>query len=369
MCPWQYYQNMKNCKDKKQQRYQIVVYAQKNGIKPASRDFNTTRSTVRKWKERFEEQGYNALEDQSRRPHHSPNTTPEPIKNHIADLKDKYKRLGADQVKILEKLSLSPRTIRKIWREKNKPSSKRRRKHETKQNLREVKKLLDFLEMVCEDTKDLKDIPEYFPFIRLKKLPNTQYTFRDVTTGMLFMGFANEKSLAHSTVFAEYIQSELQKLEIDLSNTIRQTDNGVEYIGSWNAKEPSSYTKTVESIHGQIHQTIPVKKYRWQADVETVHDIIEREFFEIETYADRKDFMDKAFTWQLFFNLERPNTYKEGKTPWQLAQEKLPNIKKDVAMIPAVDLDVLLYAKISNSFDFCQYGVYDVYSNPSQLAE
>jgi len=223
---------------------------------------------------------------------------------------------------------------------------------------------------MCEDTKDLKDIPEYFPNIR-RGLPNTQYTSRDMTTGMLFMGFANEKSLAHATVFAEYVQSELQKADsnIDLSETTRQTDNGVEYIGSWNAKEPSSYTKMVESIKGQKHQTIPIKKYRWQADVETVHNLVEKEFFEIETFTDRKDFFDKAYTWQLFFNLYRPNTYKEGKSPWQLVQEKLPNIKKSVAMIRAVDLDALLYSKIDNSFDFCQAGVYDVYSVPYKLME
>lgn len=364
MCPVGYYQIMKNCKDKKQYRYQMTVYAQKHGKKPTARVFKTTRDTVDKWMKRFEEHGYPGLEDQSRRPHHSPNTTSESIKNHIADLKDKYKRLGAEQVKILEELQQSPRTIRKIWREKNKSSNRRRRKHETKRNLREVKKKLDFLEMVCEDTKELKDIPEYFPFIRLKNLPNTQYTFRDITSGMLLMGFANEKSLAHATVFAEYIHAELQKSKIDLSNTTRQTDNGIEYIGSWNAKEPSSYTATVESISGQIHQTIPIKKYRWQADVETVHDIIEREFFEIESFADRKDFFDKAFTWQLFFNLYRPNTYKEGKTPWQLAQEKLPNIKKNVAMIPVADLDALLYTKINNHFYPFQSGGYDVYSNP-----
>ena len=398
MCPYEYYQNMKNCKDKKQFRYQMVVYTQGKGIKPAARDFNTTPDTVRKWKTRFEEKGYNGLEDQSRRPHNSPNAIPEPLKDHIAALKDKYKRIGADQIKILEEVACSPRTMRKIWRERGKSSRRRRPKYETKRNLREVKKKLKLFEMVCEDTKELKDIPEYFPLIRRNKLPGFQYTFRDVTTGMLYMGFANEKSLAHSTIFAKYIQSNLQSLNIDLSNTLRQTDNGSEYIGAWNAKESSAYTKTVESIPGQRHQTIPVRKYRWQADVETVHDIVEREFYEIEAPTSRQDFMDKAYTYQLFFNLERPNTYKENKTPWQLAQEKLPDIKKDVAMIPAVDLDVLLYghinflygqvgtkknenppsspfckggnrgirnySQVKYPFDFFQDGVYDVPSSP-----
>ena len=79
-----------------------------------------------------------------------------------------------------------------------------------------------------------------------------------------------------------------------------------------------------------------------QADVETVHGLMETEFYEIEKFADRTDFISKANTYQLFFNLERPNTYKEHKTPWQLAQEKKPDLDKRLLMTAAVDLDLLL---------------------------
>ncbi|MDP8218037.1 MAG: hypothetical protein P9M03_04870, partial [Candidatus Theseobacter exili] len=48
----------------------------------------------------------------------------------------------------------------------------------------------------------------------------------------------------------------------------------------------------------------------------------------------------KAYSYQLFFNLHRPNTYKENKTPWQLAREKVPNLDKRLLMIPPIDLDV-----------------------------
>ena len=79
-----------------------------------------------------------------------------------------------------------------------------------------------------------------------------------------------------------------------------------------------------------------------QADVETVHGLMETEFYEIETFADRADFINKANTYQLFFNLERPNTYKEHKTPWQLVQEKKPDLDKRLLMTAVVDLDALL---------------------------
>ncbi|MBI4725769.1 hypothetical protein HY768_00845 [candidate division TA06 bacterium] len=55
--------------------------------------------------------------------------------------------------------------------------------------------------------------------------------------------------------------------------------------------------------------------------------------------------MNKSLSYLLFFNLERPNTYKENKTPWQLALEKVPNLDKRLLIIP-VDLDAMLENKL-----------------------
>ena len=122
---------------------------------------------------------------------------------------------------------------------------------------------------------------------------------------------------------------------------------GSEYVGSWNAKGPSAYTRTIELLPGQRHHTIYPGAHRMQADVETIHNLMELEFYEIEDFKNRNDFMAKATTYQLFFNLHRPNSYKEYKTPWQLAQEKKPDLDKHLLMIPPVDLDRLLGWKIS----------------------
>ena len=360
MCPYQYYHIMRNCKDKKHYRYQMVIYAEKHGIKPAARFFHTTADTVRKWLHRFRRYGYEGLESLSRRPHHSPNQTPEDIALSIVKLKKKYKRIGAEQIKILEDVSISSKTMRKIWRQHGVSSRKRRKKHVTKNNLREIKKRFNLFEHVSEDTKDLCDIPEYYPYMKRYKLPNTQYTYREVSCGIMYVGFADELSITYATLFSDYIQDNLKALSVDLSNTKRQTDNGIEYVGSWNAKKPSSFTLSVESIQGQRHVTIPPACHRMQSDVETVHDIIEREFYEIESFRDNQDFLNKAFTYQLFFNLIRPNTYKENKSPWQLVQEKIPDIKKEVLMIPPVDLRFLL-KKRTDSYII---GVDDVPSSP-----
>ncbi len=344
MCPLTYYQNMRNCKDKRAHRYQMVQYAFKHGVKPAARAFHTSPVVVRKWLKRFKETAYEGLLDLSHKPHHSPRATAQSIKDHIVGLKkNKYGRLGAEQVKTLEGLKQAPKTIRKFWKEAGVASRKRRKKHITKQNLREVKKQFYLFQQSCEDTKDLFDIPEYWPQMKRLNLPTVQYTRREVSCGILFLGFANERSLIHATLFAAFINYQLTKYKAlpDLP-TYCQTDNGGEFCGSWNAKEPSAYTNTVELLPGQAHVTIFPGAHRMQADVETVHGLMEPEFYEIEKFTDRADFMSKASTYQLFFNLERPNTYKEHKTPWQLAQEKRPDLDKRLLMTAAVDLDVLL---------------------------
>jgi len=359
MCPYPWYQIMRLSKDKKQQRYQMVIYAKEHGVKPAARLYATNPKTVRKWLTRYDEGGYQALGDLSRRPHSSPGAIQDGLAQKIVALKAYYKRLGADHVKILEKLPVSAKTIRKIWRKNGVSSRMRRKKHVTKQNLREIKKQFALFERSCEDTKDLFDIPEYWPQMRMKKLPKTQYTFREISCGVQFLGFADERSLTHTELFAEYVNEHLKKYGLIVENGIRQTDNGSEYVGSWSAKEPSAYTLLIESAN-LIHGTIPPGAHRFQSDVETVHNLIETEFYEIEEFADRTDFMEKACTYQLFFNLERPNTYKENKSPWQLAQEKRSDIPKEALMLPPVDLEALLYKKLAN----LTRGGYHVYSAP-----
>ena len=360
MCPYPWYQVMRLSKDKRQQRYQMVIHAKERGVKPTAKLYATTPKTVRKWLRRLSEGGYQALADMSKRPHHSPKAISNEDAKNIVKLKAKYKRLGADQIKILENLSISAKTIRKTWRQNGVSSRCRRKKHVTKQNLRAIKKLFSLFERSCEDTKDLFDIPEYWSQMRLNRLPKVQYTFREISCGVQFLGFSDERSLTHAELFAGYINEHLKKYNLIVENGIRQTDNGSEYIGAWSAKNPSAYTLKIESAN-LTHGTIPPGAHRFQSDVETVHNLIETEFYELENFSSRTNFMEKVHSYQLFFNLERPNTYKENKSPWQLAQEKRPDIPKEALMLPPVDLDALLNKKLA----ITSQGGYYVPSGPS----
>ncbi len=137
MCPYAYYDVMRISKDPKDLRYRMVLWVEKFGVKATARAFRCSRTTVRKWYRWWQEGGYRGLEEYSRRPHHSPNATPPQERAKLVELKREYKRMGADSIKVKEGLTRSARTMRKVWREEGESSRKRRKKHKTKQNLRE----------------------------------------------------------------------------------------------------------------------------------------------------------------------------------------------------------------------------------------
>lgn len=54
---------------------------------------------------------------------------------------------------------------------------------------------------------------------------------------------------------------------------------------------------------------IPPAAHTFQSDVETVHLLVEDEFFDLESFHSRADFLAKTFTYQLYFDLVRPNSH------------------------------------------------------------
>jgi len=324
----------------------MVRSIEKIGVKPTGELFGTSPITVRKWRDRFDGT-LESLTDESRAPKRPHRRLTKRDVDRIVRLKKKHKGWGAEHLKREYNLRYAPKTIRKVARAHGIQRIHRRKKHQTKRCLREIKRQWGLFQQSDVDTKDLVDIPEYWPQMRFLGLPRRQYTFREVSTGLLFLGFANELSLTYSTLFARYIMDHLQACHVDLSAATWQTDNGSEFIGSWQAKEDSIFTKTIESIPGQKHRTIPPRAHRFQADVETVHNLIEVEFFEVETFKNREDFLQKVNSYQLSFNLTRKNSGKENKTPWQLIQEKIPNADPRLPMLPPVFLEDLFKHSLS----------------------
>jgi len=355
-----YYNMLRNCKDKRYYRLDIVKYAKKYGIKPAARKFDTTPKTVRKWVRRFDGK-LDSLADQSHAPKNPKTYITAEQRMEAIQLKKKYPSWGAKRLKREFNLTISEKAILKIWREEG-LIKRKRRKQKTKKYLRELKKKWKFCQQIEHDVKYLFDIPEYWPQMKKKNLPLYQYTFREVTSELQYIAFAQERALTYTNLHIELILEHLKKCGVNLKRikSVVQTDNGSEYIGSWHANYDSKFTETVEGNFKIIHKTIPPGAHTYQADVETVHRLIEDEFYELEKYTSRRNFLDKAFTYQLWFNVARKNSGKEYQTPWDIIHKKNPKVNPNVVLLPPVFLDEVFDRTIEEK----NKGGYDLIPHP-----
>ncbi len=87
---------------------------------------------------------------------------------------------------------------------------------------------------------------------------------------------------------------------------------------------------------------IPPAAHTYQSDVETVHRLEEDEFFDLEDFSSRGDFLVKVHTYQLYFNLARPNSHKQNQSPWQIIEQLAPRSPLELRLLPPVFLDYYL---------------------------
>ncbi|MGH9738579.1 MAG: hypothetical protein ACRD4X_08315 [Candidatus Acidiferrales bacterium] len=186
-------------------------------------------------------------------------------------------------------------------------------------------------QQISADTKDLDDIPRYWTQAQQLQLPVVQYTARDVRSGLLFWAFAAARSASASAVFAARIQQHLHRYGVSLRDLVWQTDNGGEFKGDF-----------PKALGDSQHVRIPPSAHTYQSDVETVHRLEEDEFFDLEDFSSRGDFLAKAHTYQLYFNLLRPNSHKENQSPWQIIERLAPRSSLELCLLPPVLLDYYL---------------------------
>jgi len=322
----------------------MVMDALEKGNKPTAKAYGTTVKTVRKWARKYLEQGIPGLREQSRAPHHIPHKTPLDVEERLVARKKVLKGFGVERMIKEFEMGCGKGSALRILKERGllKP---RKKKRQRRNDLRDEKAQWPVGAVQCVDTKDLSDIPGYWTQMKRLNLPSWQYTHREVRSGLLFLGYASEKSLLQATVFEEWITAWEQEHGMELRDTRLQTDGGSEFIGSWCAQKKSSFIKALES-KGIRHFQIP--KTTYNADVETVHHLIELEFFDIESFHNREDFFIKASTYQRWFNILRRNSHKWNKTPLDIIREADPRIGPAIATLPALDLDNLAKRKINH---------------------
>jgi len=333
---------IREMKDTYNHRLRLVTYARQHGLMAAARAFRTTRRTVRKWARRYQAQGPSGLVERSRAPHHQPRRTSPPTERVVVALRRQLPTSGARRLIGEFDLPLGHQALERIWRAHG-LIQRRRRKYQRKQDLAAVKAQWRLFQQLSADTKDLKDIPHYWPQAQRLRLPLIQYTAREVRSGLLFLAFASRRTAGASQLFAERVQRHLAASGVDPRHLVWQTDNGTEFIGGHDRDgRPTGFPAALGESQ---HVRIPPAAHTYQSDVETVHRLIEDEFYHLENFTSRSDFLAKATVYQLYFNLARPNSHKGGLSPWQIVQQLQPQLPLRLCLLSPVYLDHFLDPK------------------------
>jgi transposase len=339
--PVPYFDVIRQMKNPFNYRLQLVTWARQHGIKAAARTFRTTVPTVRKWLRRYEKQGLKGLQELSHAPHSCPHKVRGGLAQRVIELRRRLPTFGARRLQREWELPLGHSALERILRQHGliRP---RRRKYQRKQDLARLKETWALFQQISADTKDLHDIPHYWPQMKARDLPRVQYTAREVRSGLQWLAYSCRRSAAASELFAQRLQVHLQRHGISLRDVTWQTDNGCEFIGELQPDGSRSHFPAAVTYFGSQHERIPPGAHTYQSDVETVHRLIEDEFFDLETFASRTDFLAKASLYQLYFNLARPNSHKGGLTPWQIIHQLAPHLPLDLCLLPPVFLDYRL---------------------------
>jgi len=307
---------------------------------------------VRKWVRRYHQAKLNGLNNLSQRPLHSPGKTPDREEQAILELRDSLKKIGARRLKYEFEVQRSASTIYQIFKRNGrlKPTWK---KHKKKNDLRAVKAKLKVFEKIQIDIKELKDIPNYYSYMSREKLPKYQFTARDVKSGALFFALANSKDGVNASIFCAYLLEHLKRFNIDVSKVKIQTDNDGAFVGNWRVDSSASFRNLVEQIYQATHLRIPPSAPTYNSDVETVHARIEEELYDIEEFDSEWLLLSKALTYQVYFNLIRPNSYKKMKSPIKIIEEELGPVDPYLLVLQPVILDQhfnLYMKKVQPSF-------------------
>lgn len=334
-----YFDLVREMRDAYNHRLRLVESARQRGIKPTARLFTTTVPTVRKWLRRWQHSGLAGLQELSRAPHHQPGRTPRAVEQQVVELRRQLPTFGARRLIREFDLPLSHGALERIWRQHG-LIAKRRRKYQRKQDLAAVKATWRLFQQISADTKDLCDIPHFWPQAKRLKLPWVQYSAREVRSGLFFWAFAQRRTAAASAVFAARIQQHLERCGVSLRDLAWQTDNGFEFVGRAVRGAPRSGFPA--ALGDSQHLRIPPAAHTYQSDVETVHRLVEDEFFDLETFRSRGDFLAKATTYQFYFNLARTNSHKQNLSPYQIIQQLAPRSPLHLCLLPPVFLDYYL---------------------------
>jgi transposase len=328
-------------------RLELVMHAQRFGGREAARVFRCSRNTVAKWLGRYQHQpGRAGLLERSRAAKCCPHKTPPEVEQQVLAQRRRTPGFGAERLKREFELACGISAIKRILRQHG-LTRRPRRRHQRKRDLRAIKAAYQPFTRFQMDVKFLTDIPHYWSQMQRLGLPKFQYSTRELSCGAQFLAYADEVSVTYAELAARRLLEHLQRHGIDPATVLIQSDNGSEFDGTARHKHDRGFVHTIEAVFGATHRFIPPGCKNAQADVETIHSTIETEFYDIEQFRDRRDFLQKATTYQLWYNVARKNSSRDWKSPLDLLRKKAPELDAGILLLHPVDLGRLWLSQTS----------------------
>ncbi|MCL0091974.1 helix-turn-helix domain-containing protein, partial [Dehalococcoidales bacterium] len=296
----------------------IETYLDTGNLSLTARLWHTSRHVVRKWVRRFEEEGDEGIRDRSRRPQSSPQQTPGDIERKVLEARRKT-RYGRKRLAWYlareEGISLSPHTIRHILNRYGFKGKRQPRKVFYPAHwIWEVDEPFSLAQV---DTKDILDKgtlgPKRWTHLLKRKLPRYQWTYLEGKSRLRFLAYSHELSLANGLCFMFLVMLWLRRYGID-SEVVWQTDWGEEFGGS-NPEKLALLEERYYRPLGARLARIPKGRKGYNGRVERSHRSDDEELYIPFCLI----FIEKAMSWQYFYNLVRPHygTGMNGKTPFE----------------------------------------------------
>lgn len=299
-------------------RYQMYYLSERYGVSEAARRLDTTRKTVRLWRDRYRKDKECGLKNLSRIGQNHPLKMPESVQNAILNERKIRGNPGAQTIINNLKLNYSAKTVNKVLKRAG-LTSKHKTRYRKKKDMRAIKAGYKPFEKIQVDIKYYNDIANQYEAYQKQAIPKFQITARDYRTGMVFMGFTNHKDVISTSIFAEYLIEYLKGLGTDLNDVSFQTDNGTEFVDPL-YNSCTLFEQTLAK-HGIKHLRIPPKAPTFNSDVESFHNTIEKEFLDIEQFPSLYEFYVKSFIYLTYYNHIRKIRTRDNKSPVEIYSE------------------------------------------------
>lgn len=347
MCPQTYYDIVKAENQRQALRKEMVLYAEEHSVSAAARHFGTTRKTVRKWLLRHRRG--ETLTDRSRRPHSCPTRTDPETEQLVVQTRNRTgygpHRL-ADWLARTEGVEISPWTVRNILGRHDLVRERKRRSTCYPAHWAWEEDSEPFT-LVQADVKDVRDKgtlgTERVTHLDRAGLPRFQWTFLEAQSRLRFVAYSRRLTRDCGVAFLWLCLQWLRRWEAAPDGTVQiQTDWGEEFGGDNPARIDQLNRKYFRPLGAELCR-YPLGRKGYNGRVERLHRSDDEEFYmpmltEIE---DTRQYLDKAFRWQAFYNLYRPHfgAAMDGKTPMEKLRELGLELHDSFALPPPIVLE------------------------------